>query len=160
MVKQNAKVMHHVRILIVDDNIVNQLLVRNVLKNFGFTDCECAESGKTALKKLRQNKFDLVLMDIQMPEMDGYQITHEIRTNMPPSVCQIPIIALTADSSEKDKAHAKEAGMNDYIVKPYAPEELIAVITSAINLPDEKIEPLSTIHPETDQNFSIECLKS
>ena len=117
------------RILIVEDNRVNQLLVQNMLRNFGFSKFDAAENGKVALEKLRINKYDLILMDIQMPEMNGYEITVEIRSNLPDDVRRIPIIALSANGSQKEKEYAHEAGMDDFIVKPYTPEELYGAIT-------------------------------
>src|SRR5258706_13467154 len=80
-------------ILIIEDNKINQLLVCTMLKNFGFTQFDCAEKGKTALERLHQKKYDLILLDISMPDMNGYEIAIEIRTNMPEPICKIPIIA-------------------------------------------------------------------
>jgi len=121
-----------IRVLIVEDNHVNQLLVKNMLKNFGFTKYDSAENGRTALAKLREETYDIILMDIQMPEMDGYEITHEIRTRLQKSIRNLPIIALTADASEKEKTKARESGMNDYVVKPYTAEELYASLIKFI----------------------------
>jgi signal transduction histidine kinase/CheY-like chemotaxis protein len=111
-------------VLVVEDNRVNQLLVRNMLRKFGFENIDTAENGRIALACLKEKDYDIILMDIQMPEMDGYEITREIRSRIRKEMREIPIIALTADASEKEKAKAKEAGMNDYVVKPYTPEEL------------------------------------
>ncbi len=118
----------HVNVLIVEDNKINQLLVKNMLKKFGFINFDCSENGKSALARMSERKYDIVLMDIQMPGMDGYEITTAIRTKMPEPVCSIPIIALTADASEKEKIKAREAGMNDYVVKPYTPEDLYSTM--------------------------------
>lgn len=146
-----------IHILIVEDNKVNQLLVKNMLKKFGFSKFDCAENGRSALEILRRQNYHLILMDIQMPEMDGYEITREIRKNFPAPVCDIPIIALTADASEKEKMRAREAGMNDYVVKPYAPEELYGTMSRYLGI--EMREAVSPIHhPEADQHFSIESL--
>ncbi|MEO8085316.1 MAG: tetratricopeptide repeat protein [Bacteroidota bacterium] len=146
-----------INILIVEDNKVNQLLVKNMLKKFGFTKFDCAENGKTALEILKKNNYHLILMDIQMPEMDGYEITQEIRKNFPSPVRETPIIALTADASEKEKMRAREAGMNDYVVKPYTPEELYTTMSRYIG--NAMTEAAAPIHfPETDQHFSISSL--
>ncbi|HRH64791.1 MAG TPA: tetratricopeptide repeat protein [Bacteroidia bacterium] len=122
----------YVRVLVVEDNKVNQLLVKNMLKKFGFENFDTAENGKTALAKIRENDYDIILMDIQMPVMDGYEITKEIRTRMRPEIRQVPIIALTADASDKEKIKARESGMNDYVVKPYTPEELYGTMLKFI----------------------------
>lgn len=121
-----------VRVLVVEDNYVNQLLVKNMLKNFGFVNYDSAENGRTALAKLREGVYDIILMDIQMPEMDGYEITREIRTRLSKEIRNVPVIAITADASEKEKAKAREAGMNDYVVKPYTSEELYASLIKFI----------------------------
>ena len=135
----------NVSVLIVEDNKVNQLLLKNMLKKFGFDKLETAENGRIALNKLRENNFDLVLMDIQMPEMDGYEITHEIRTRLRKEMRNIPVIAITADASDKEKAKAKEAGLDDYIVKPYTPEELYFTII-------KYVKPLNTNIKEPRKN--------
>lgn len=124
----------HVRILVVEDNKVNQLLVKNMLRKFGFELFDTAENGKSALQKLEENDYDLVLMDIQMPEMDGYEITKIIRSKMRPSMRNTPVIALTADASEKERINAQDAGMNDYVVKPYTPDDLYNAIVRFTDL--------------------------
>jgi CheY-like chemotaxis protein len=118
----------HIAVLIVEDNKVNQLLIKNMLKKFGFENLDTSVNGRNALEKLRDNIYDVVLMDIQMPEMDGYEITREIRLRLNKEMRNVPVIAITADASEKEKAKAKDAGMDDYIVKPYTPEELFSVL--------------------------------
>ena len=115
-------------VLIVEDNKVNQLLIKNMLKKFGFENLDTSYNGRNALDKLRVNTYDVILMDIQMPEMDGYEITREIRLRLRKEMRNVPVIAITADASEKEKAKAKEAGMDDYVVKPYTPEELFSVL--------------------------------
>ncbi|HQW23986.1 MAG TPA: tetratricopeptide repeat protein, partial [Bacteroidia bacterium] len=118
----------HVQVLIVEDNRVNQLLIKNMLKKFGFEQLDTSANGRNALEKLRENNYDVILMDIQMPEMDGYEITREIRLRLRKEMRNVPVIAITADASDKEKAKAKEAGMDDYVVKPYTPEELFSVL--------------------------------
>lgn len=137
-----------VRVLIVEDNYVNQLLVKNMLKNFGFANYDSAENGRSALAKLREEMYDIILMDIQMPEMDGYEITREIRTRLSKEIRNVPIIAITADASEKEKTKAREAGMNDYVVKPYTSEELYASLI--------KFLPNNSIVKESSEKLSSE----
>src|SRR5260221_9312191 len=121
------------RILIVEDNKVNQLLVCNMLKNFGFTEFDTANNGMIALEMLRQNNYDLILMDILIPGKDGCEIAAEIRNDPAFKGHYIPIIALTANASEKAKARAMHSGMNDYLVKPYTAEELHSAITAQVS---------------------------
>jgi hypothetical protein len=107
-------------ILIAEDNKMNQILAVTVLSKYGFT-ADVAENGKVAIEMLEQNKYDLILMDMQMPEMDGYEATRYIRNVLNDN---IPIIAFTAHamSGEKDKCLA--LGMNDYISKPFDAKDL------------------------------------
>ncbi|MES2396210.1 MAG: PAS domain S-box protein [Bacteroidota bacterium] len=115
-----------VKILLCEDNILNQRLAGKILTKFGF-DFEIAENGKIGLEKLKQGKFDLVLMDLQMPEMDGYQATIAIRNELK---LQIPIIAMTAHSLVGEKEKCIEIGMNDYVGKPFTQEDLYNKISS------------------------------
>ncbi len=128
----------HVNLLIVEDNRVNQLLLKNTLKKFGFVNADVAENGRSALQLLSEKNYHLVLMDIQMPEMDGYEITREIRSRVRKEMRNIPVIAITAEALEKEKQKAKESGMNDYVVKPYIPEDLYQTILKYIlpNVPE------------------------
>jgi CheY-like chemotaxis protein len=103
-----------VKVLVVEDIALNQLLMKTVLDDFGF-ECEIAGNGKIAIEKLKVNSYDIILMDLQMPEMNGFEATEFIRNKMRSS---IPIIALTADVTTVDLAKCKAVGMNDYIAKP------------------------------------------
>ncbi len=110
-----------VRILIVEDNQINQEIVRQLLEPFNFM-IELAENGQEAINKVAQTKFDIILMDVQMPVMDGLTATAKIRS-MPD--CQaVPILAMTANAFEEDRRKCIEAGMNDHLVKPVEPEIL------------------------------------
>ncbi|MCR4911531.1 MAG: response regulator [Bacilli bacterium] len=117
------------RILVVDDNEVNRIIATEILKDLDY-DTDEAEDGYKALEKIKNAKvgdFDLILMDVQMPGIDGYQTTREIRSLDSP-LKDIPIIALTANAFSDDKVNAKEAGMNSHIAKPINIEELVAVL--------------------------------
>ena len=103
-----------IRVLVVEDIALNQLLMRTLLDEFGF-QCDVAANGKIAIEKLRSNTFDIILMDLQMPEMNGFEATDYIRNEMKSN---IPIIALTADVTTVDLAKCNAVGMNDYIAKP------------------------------------------
>ena len=102
------------RILVVEDIVLNQLLMKTILEDFGFT-CDIAGNGKIAIDKLKTNTYDAILMDLQMPIMNGFKSTEYIRKTM---LSHIPIIALTADVTTVDLAKCTVAGMNDYIAKP------------------------------------------
>lgn len=102
------------KILVAEDVPLNQLLIKIILEEFGF-QCDIAENGKVAIEKLKENSYDIVLMDILMPEMNGFEATDYIRNTMN---SKIPIIALTADVTTVDVQKSKNVGMNDYISKP------------------------------------------
>lgn len=102
------------KILVVEDIALNQLLMRTLLEEFGF-DMDIANNGKIAIEKLKTNSYDIILMDLQMPEMNGFEATEYIRNKMN---SRIPIIALTADVTTVDVEKCKAVGMNDYISKP------------------------------------------
>jgi two-component system sensor histidine kinase/response regulator len=115
------------RILLAEDNRVNQLLAVRLLEKRGH-EVAVAGNGEEALEALDRRAFDLVLMDVQMPEMDGLQATAAIRKREVKSGKHIPIIAMTAHAMAGDKERCLEAGMDDYITKPIRPEQLVDVL--------------------------------
>jgi two-component system, sensor histidine kinase and response regulator len=118
------------RILIAEDNDINQVVTTKVLASAGY-ECEIAENGAQALEALSQGTFDLVLMDCQMPEMDGFEATRRFRQSekaKPASSPQVPVIALTANALAGDRERCLDAGMTDYISKPIDPTKLIDMI--------------------------------
>ncbi len=121
---------HGIRILIAEDNMINQLLVTKVLKKQGFA-IEVAENGLIALNKYATQDFDIILMDLQMPEMDGYDATKKIRAL---SGCKgsVPIIAMSAHTIKGEYEYCIEIGMNDFISKPFNPRELYEKIFSHV----------------------------
>ena len=124
------------KILVVEDMELNQLLMKTLLDDFGF-ECEIAGNGKIAIEKLKKNNYDIILMDLQMPEMNGFDATEYIRKTMKLS---IPIIALTADVTTVDVAKCKEVGMNDYISKPVDERLLYSKLIGLIKKPVVIIE--------------------
>ena len=107
------------KVLLVEDNLLNQEIAQAILQDAGFT-VDTANDGDVAVERLqdsKQGEFDLVLMDIQMPKMDGYAATRQIRT-LPSDVANVPIVAMTANAFEEDKQKAIRAGMNAHIAKP------------------------------------------
>ena len=124
-----------IRVLVVEDMALNQLLMKTVLDDFGF-ERDIAENGKIAIEKLKTNQYDIVLMDLQMPEMNGFEATEHIRTTLK---LTIPIIALTADVTTVDLAKCKAVGMNDYIAKPIDERVLYSKIVSLIQKPQNPI---------------------
>ena len=113
-------------ILLVEDNEVNQMVAAEILENAG-VNLEIAANGKEAVRKLNSStRYHAVLMDIQMPEMDGYEATRRVRAN--PSMSAVPIIAMTAHAMKGDREKCLEAGMNDYLTKPIDPQALFKTL--------------------------------
>lgn len=105
-------------ILLVEDNLLNQILAKKVLTNWNW-NVEVANNGLIAVQKVKKAAYDLILMDIQMPEMDGYEATRQIRKKTNSSKRNVPIIAITAHAISGEAEKCYNAGMNDYITKPF-----------------------------------------
>lgn len=115
-------------ILLVEDNRVNQIVATRMLDSMGY-GAEIANNGKEAVDKVEDGAFDLILMDCQMPEMDGYTATRIIKEKMSKGeVVKCPIIALTAHAMSGDREKCEEAGMDDFLTKPVDEDKLQAVI--------------------------------
>ncbi len=123
------------RILLVEDNELNREIAQDILTESGF-EVETAENGKIACEIVGNSEaghFDLVLMDIQMPIMDGYEASKRIRALENKALASIPIIAMTANAFEEDKANAFAAGMNGHLAKPINIEEMFALLERILN---------------------------
>src|SRR5690554_5421356 len=113
-------------ILLVEDNRVNQLVASGLLKKLGHR-VDLAENGERALAALESRRYDIILMDCQMPVMDGFEATRAIRQN--PEWADLPVIAVTANALQGDREHCLASGMSDYVTKPYRRDELRAIIS-------------------------------
>ncbi|MCX6290192.1 MAG: response regulator [Bacteroidetes bacterium] len=115
-----------IKILLVEDNQFNQMVAVDTLQEMvKEIVIEIAENGKEALEMLRANRYDVILMDIQMPEMDGFEATQQIRGTFPFPENKIAIIAMTANVTKDEVDRCFEAGMDDYIAKPFIPQDLL-----------------------------------
>ena len=114
------------RVLLVEDNEVNQEVARHVLRSLGL-EISIANNGAEALTALIRAPYDLVLMDCQMPVLDGYEATRQIRAGQVPNP-SVPVVAMTAHAMQGDRAKCLEAGMNDYLAKPIQREDVVAVL--------------------------------
>lgn len=121
------------RVLVAEDNEMNQAVIEIMLSNYG-VDVVCVENGQEAVDTLLNDSFDLVLMDIQMPEMDGIAATKIIRTDLS---LELPIIALTAKALKTDKIRYKEAGINAYVPKPFEEYDLLSEMIRALDQADK-----------------------
>lgn len=142
--EQNFLKNKHKRILLVEDNQVNQMVAQTMLKKFGY-QTDAAGNGLEAIKALELLPYDLVLMDCQMPEMDGYEATRTIRARHW-SAAKIPIIALTAHAIEGERDKCLNAGMDDYISKPVQKEILKATLEKWLDVTAE----IEEIAPNAD----------
>ena len=113
------------KILLCEDNDMNQRLAYEILVKLSNAQLDIAENGKKGLEMFINNDYDLILMDVHMPEMDGVSTTKKIRALSDKKKQNVPIIAMTADAMEKEKKRCFAAGMNDYISKPFRKEELL-----------------------------------
>lgn len=132
----------NIKVLVVEDIALNQLLMKTLLDDFGF-ERDIAANGRIAIEKLESKSYDVILMDLQMPEMNGFEATEYIRKTMN---SRIPIIALTADVTTADLAKCKAVGMNDYIAKPVDERTLYSKIVSIVKKP----APLKTNMADTN----------
>ena len=122
---EDLKIIQGASILVVEDNELNQEVALGLLLDEGF-EVDVASDGREAIKMINQNHYDIVLMDMQMPVMDGVDATIEIRKNL--KFNSLPIVAMTANAMLQDREKCKQAGMNDFISKPIDPEELFRTL--------------------------------
>lgn len=134
-------ILNNKNVLVVDDNSINQLIVKHSLAKLGATTAQ-ATDGLEAIEKLQANKFDLVLMDIQMPGMDGYETTRFIRNQLKSN---IPIIAMTAFALQGEDEKCLECGMNGYVAKPFTIETLAASIVNVVASEKEMVKDPNTL---------------
>ena len=123
--------------LLVEDNALNRELALEILGEYGF-HIDTAENGAVAVEKVKASRpgdYDLILMDIQMPVMDGYEATRQIRLLKQGALSSIPIIAMTANAFDEDRKTAMECGMNGFLSKPIELKELIHVLSSVLHDP-------------------------
>jgi CheY-like chemotaxis protein len=154
----------NIKVLVVEDIAINQLLMKTLLDDFGF-ERDIASNGKIAVEMLQHKTYDIILMDLQMPEMNGFEATEYIRNVLH---SKIPIVALTADVTTVDVAKCRAVGMNDYLAKPVDEKLLynkiihlvkkqnVSKIIEAQDQTAEKIERVRCI----DLNYLIKRTKS
>jgi signal transduction histidine kinase/CheY-like chemotaxis protein len=123
----------NLRVLVAEDNRVNQMLVRRLLERLGCT-AVLVENGTQVLDAWRDGSFDIVLMDCQMPEMDGFEATRQLRASGPAGAT-VPIVALTASALEEDRRACHAVGMDAFLAKPLDPERLATVLQAAARKP-------------------------
>ena len=159
--KQNFKpkgastdVAPNLRVLLVEDNDINRLYAKSILETWK-CKTDIAENGLIAIEKLKSNFYDVILMDVQMPIMDGYEATKVIRTMTHP-LNTIPVVALTANATTNDIEKCLEAGMNDFVAKPFTPDDLYQKLFKKLKiLPNQNIPK-----EERDKVFDLNYLRT
>ena len=141
----------NIKVLVVEDIALNQLLMKTILDDFGF-ERDIASNGKIAIEKMQEKSYDIVLMDLQMPEMNGFEATEYIRKKLN---SKIPIMALTADVTTVDLAKCKAVGMNDYISKPIDEGLLYSKIVGLVKKPVHVIKPKKTVDTNNKKSRCI-----
>jgi PAS domain S-box-containing protein len=122
------------RILVAEDNLVNQIMINKFLTKWGVMEVVMANDGREAIREFEIHDFNMILLDLQMPELDGFAVAQYIRSHRDPSKRNIPIIALTASSLIDVKVQLEEVGMDDFIPKPFNPDNLYSKIIRFLNV--------------------------
>ncbi|GAB6095593.1 hypothetical protein JCM14469_18450 [Desulfatiferula olefinivorans] len=134
---RTARVLSGVHLLLVEDNPVNRMIAMELLRLAG-ASVDTAETGRVALHKLRESTYDGVLMDVQMPDMDGLEAARRIRQDL--SLAELPVIAMTANALSGDREACLQAGMNDYVSKPIDSRRLLSVLKKNLTIGDRNHE--------------------
>jgi PAS domain S-box-containing protein len=144
-------------VLLVEDNDINRLYAKSILKKWQ-CQTDTAENGLVAIEKVKNNSYDVVLMDIQMPILDGYETTKAIRM-MDSEIAQVPIVALTANATKSDVEKCLAAGMNDYLPKPFTPNDLYRKLFQELNIKPRQREK-KKIQKTKSSAYNLEYLRS
>ena len=144
-------------VLLVEDNDINRLYAKSILKKWQ-CQTDTAENGLVAIEKIKNNLYDVVLMDIQMPILDGYETTKAIRL-MDSEISKVPIVALTANATKVDVEKCLAAGMNDYLPKPFTPNDLYRKLFQELHIKPRKKEKRK--NPKIKSSaYNLEYLRS
>jgi len=152
--KPKRKNITEVKALLVEDHPVNQIFAQKLLNKFGLNNIDYAENGIEAINKIRMNTYDVIFMDCQMPEMDGYQATRAIRADYDNISAPVPIIAMTANAMMGDREKCLKAGMDDYISKPLRAEHLRTILNNLFHMEEQ-----NKIHASTARKSAPSTLE-
>lgn len=153
----NYKSLGHRKVLVVDDVEMNQQLAKHIMQSWGFT-VDVAVNGKEAVEKVERNTYDLVLMDIQMPEMDGMQATESIRRLKDAAKASTPIVALTANLLNGDGDRYIQKGMNDFLHKPLDEQRLFQLVSKNLLDGPDTVSILEPLRNEVKESMPTEKL--
>jgi signal transduction histidine kinase/CheY-like chemotaxis protein len=146
--RPEAQAQLRAKVLVAEDNMVNQKVAVRMLEKFGY-QADVVANGREAIEALARLAYDCVLMDCQMPEMDGYEATVAIRQREMSTERHIPIIAMTANAMQGDREQCLAVGMDDYLSKPVKAEELLAILQKWVRLSDQTSMPPSSMAADT-----------
>lgn len=146
------------KVLLVEDNDINRLYAKSILQQWN-CDVDIAENGLVALEKIKYNVYGVVLMDVQMPVMDGYETTRAIRA-MDSHMRYAPIVALTANATKADIDKCLSSGMNDYLPKPFSPDDLYRKIFTDLKIKNQKNGLPEKEQAEAKTSFDLAYLRS
>lgn len=130
----------NIQVLIVDDERLMLELVNEVLRKLGFQRITVAGSGREAIQQIMRNHFDFIITDWRMGDMDGIDILHFVRESPQSPYLRIPVILLTGNTEAKNVIEARDAGVTEYIIKPFSAKQLTKRIKSIIELPRSFVE--------------------
>ncbi|MBI5538785.1 MAG: response regulator [Bacteroidia bacterium] len=164
--KMNFNSIDKIRVLLAEDQVFNQMVVQSMIEDWGF-EIDIVENGLGVIEKLKTTRYDVVLMDIQMPIMDGVEATRQIRKDFKKPVSETPIIAITANAYSEDHRKYIEAGMNDTISKPFKSQVLFHKIANSLGMANanfshshERFNDNDVILNSRDENlFDLSVLK-
>ncbi len=137
-------------LLVVEDNDVNRIVITKYLKDWNFT-YDCVSDGLTALELIERNKYDVILLDVEMPGMKGYDVVKYIRNEL--KMPDQPVVAMTAHANKEEEQKCLNAGMNDYISKPFNPDDLKLIIYSVIGKRNESEKTDPFLSRATDLSY-------
>ena len=155
---QLAKGVTGMRVLLVEDNDINRLYAKSILQQWNCS-VDIAENGLVAIEKIKYNFYDVVLMDVQMPVMDGYEATRAIRL-MDSHMRHAPIVALTANATKTDIGKCLSSGMNDYLPKPFTPDDLYRKIFRDLRIKTKKNGTVKKTPADQKSRFDLAYLRS
>ena len=154
-VNHSRQYLQRMNVLVVEDNAMNQKLISKILESWGCR-YEIVNNGKKAVSITESNQYDLILMDIHMPEMGGVEAARHIRENKQNPNCQTPIVALTAAALLEEKKRALEAGMNEFLTRPFSPSRLEECALRFLDVPDAINRDFYELEIKVDLNYLFE----
>jgi two-component system sensor histidine kinase/response regulator len=147
-------------VLVVEDNPYNLELLSRILSKYGFQNVDIAKNGLEALEKIKQQRYDVVLLGCHLPELSGYDVVRRVREDEAYSRQRLPVIGITANAMLDERMKCKEAGMDDYIAKPIILSDFVYVMSQWVSFDASTMPSTKTIAPLTSSVINLELLRS